>query len=182
MNNPQKQPNTPAPRSSDHLVAMLGVISSQIEAALHETDAPAAVLVETAHSISKATETLAKCIFDFSGQPVRVFQDLMVLHDDLHARSGRATSAIQFHDRLVQCLTHVCASLTCLSEFISTSKGPRSAAEWNELRERVRGIHSMEQERALFDLFSGGASEDEKKAAIAKHQGSAGGAGKVELF
>lgn len=50
------------------------------------------------------------------------------------------------------------------------------------LRERVRGIHSMEQERALFDLFSSGASEDEKKAAIAKHEGIVDGAGKVELF
>jgi hypothetical protein len=182
VSTPQKQPDTAPRRSTDELVSMLSVITSQIEAALHETDAPAAVLVETAHSLGKATETLARCIFDFSGSPVRVFQDLMVLHDDLHARSGKATSAIQFHDRLVQCLTHVCASLSCLTEFISASKGPRSAAEWNELRERVRGIHSMEQERALYDLFSGGASEDEKKAAIAKHEGNAGGAGKVELF
>jgi hypothetical protein len=182
MSAPQKQPDTAAPRAKDELVAMLGVITSQIEAALHETDAPAAVLVETTHSLGKATETLAKCIFDFSGSPVRVFQDLMVLHDDLHSRSGRAMSAIQFHDRLVQCLTHVCGSLTCLAEFISATNGPRSAADWKDLRERVRGIHSMEHERALYDLFSAGASEDEKKAAMAKHQSNAGGAGKVELF
>ena len=102
---PQTQPDAPPSRQTDDLVSMLGVIGSQIEAALHETDAPAAVLVETAHSMGKATETLARCIFDFSGSPVRVFQDLMVLHDELHARTSQATSAVQFHDRLVQCLT-----------------------------------------------------------------------------
>ena len=36
----------------------------------------------------------------------------MVLHDDMHARATKAATAIQFHDRLVQCLTHVSASLT----------------------------------------------------------------------
>jgi len=161
---------------------MLGVISAQIEAALHETDAPAATLVETAHAMSKATQTLARCVFDFSGSPARVFEDLMVLHDDLHARAGKAATAIQFHDRLVQCLTHVCSSLAYLGEFISSGGGPKSAAEWNELRERVRGIHSMEQERILFDLLNSGASIDETQTALARHQGSTGGAGKVELF
>jgi hypothetical protein len=182
MSNPPMQPAASPSRQTEDLVSMLGAIRSQIEAALHETDAPAAVLVETAHSVGKATETLARCIFDFSGSPVRVFQDLMVLHDDLHARGAQATSAVQFHDRLVQCLTHVCGSLSFLAEFMQSCDGPRSAAEWSELRERVRGIHSMEQERALFDLFSSGASEDEKKAAIAKHEGIVGGAGRVELF
>ena len=182
MSNPQKSPDAAPPRQTDDLVSMLGTLRSQIEAALHETDAPAAVLVETAHSVGKATETLARCIFDFSGSPVRVFQDLMVLHDDLHARTAQATSAVQFHDRLVQCLTHVCDSLSCLAEFMAPGDAPRSAAEWNELRERVRGFHSMEKERALFDLFSSGASENEKKAAIAKHEGVVGGASKVELF
>jgi len=71
----------------------------------------------------------------------------MVLHDDLHTRAGRAVTAVQFHDRLVQCLTHVCSSLSYLAEFISSGSGPKSDAEWNELRECVRGIHSMEQER-----------------------------------
>jgi hypothetical protein len=183
MSKQDTQPDASPSLPTDDLVSMLGVIGSQIEAALHETDAPAAVLVETAHSMGKATETLARCIFDFSGSPVRVFQDLMVLHDELHARTSQATSAVQFHDRLVQCLTHVCGSLSYLAEFMASGDGrPKSPAEWNELRERVRGIHSMEQERALFDLFSAGASEQEKKAAIAKHSGSAGGAGKVELF
>jgi hypothetical protein len=39
----------------------------------------------------------------------------------------------------------------------------------------------MEQERALFDLLSSNASEEEKQSAIAGHRGGTV-AGKVELF
>jgi hypothetical protein len=166
----------------ESLVSMLGIISAQIERALHETDAPAAILVETAHSMGTATQTIARCLFDFSGSPARVFQDLMVLHDDMHTRSSRAVTAIQFHDRLVQCLTHVCSSLTSLAQFMASGSAAKSEAQWNELRDRVREIHSMEQERVLFDLVTGSAPSAEKPTAIAARPGSASGTGEVELF
>jgi hypothetical protein len=180
MDNLAKQPITA--HQDDELVSMLRVIASQIEAALQETNAPATTLVETAHAMSNATQIVARCLFDFSGSPARVFQDLMMLHDDMHARATKATTAIQFHDRLVQYLTHVCSNLTYLAEFIASSSAPKSSAEWEKLRERVRGIQSMEQERVLFDLLSSGLSADEKQAAVAKHQENSGGTGKVELF
>ena len=169
------QPNALHSQQTDNVISLLGVIGSQIEAALQETNAPAATLVETAHSLSSATQAVARCLFDFSGSPARVFQDLMALHDDLHSQAGKASTAIQFHDRLVQCLTHVCSSLSQLTNFMSSDSAPKSAAEWNELKQRVRGNHSMEQEqRTLSDLLSGGVPSEEKQ--------TAGGAGKVELF
>jgi hypothetical protein len=137
----------------DDIVSLLSVITSQIETALHETNAPAATLVETAHSLSSATQIVARCLFDFSGSPARVFQDLMLLHDDLHSRAGKAVTAIQFHDRLVQSLTHVCSSLAHIARVVSSDSLRQSAVEWLELKERVRD---------------------------AQHQG--GGASKVELF
>ncbi len=175
-------PDSSQNQQADRLVSMLGVIAAQIEAALHETDSPAATLVETAHSMSTATQTIARCLFDFSGSPARVFQDLMVLHDDLHSRAGKAVTAVQFHDRLVQCLTHVCSNLSYLAEFMSSGSGPRSGAEWDALQERVRGIQSMEQERVLFDLLNRGAAAEETQTAMAKHKAGGSGAGKVELF
>lgn len=167
---------------NDDLISLLHVIKGQIEAAMHAIDAPAATLVETTHAMGQATETVARCIFDFSGSPARVFKDLMTLHDDLHARSSKAATAIQFHDRLVQCLTHVCGSLSSLSEFLSSGQGPKSPAEWKMLKERIRGMQSMEQERALFDLLSGDAPEAGKAAAAEKQPGKGGGGGNVELF
>ena len=182
MKNPEIQPDSLQPPEIENLVSMLGVIAAQIESALHETDAPAAVLVETAHTMSTATQTIARCLFDFSGSPARVFQDLMVLHDDMHTRSSKAVTAVQFHDRLVQCLTHVCSSLTYLSQFMASRSAEKSEAQWDELRDRVREIHSMEQERVLFDLLTGSAASAEKQTAAAGRQGTAGGAGEVELF
>jgi len=146
------QPVTPQ-QQTDNLVALLGVITSQIEVALNETGAPAQTLVEAVHSMSGATQTIAQCLADFSGSPARVFQDLMLLHDDLHSRAGKAGAAIQFHDRLVQSLTHVCSSLSRIAEFMSSNSAPRSAAEWNELKERVRAAQHQGSGAVKFELF-----------------------------
>jgi hypothetical protein len=159
----------------NRLAAMLAVMAVQIDAALQESNAPAATLVETAHALTQATETVARCVFDFSGSPTRVFQDLMMLHDDMHARAAKASTAIQFHDRLVQCLTHVCASLNYVSEFLASGAAMKPA-EWDELQQRIRGTLSMEEERELFDLLSGGPA-DGPTPAKAHAQG-----GKIELF
>src|SRR5277367_715640 len=122
----------------DNIAELLGIITSQIQVALQESNAPASTLVQAVHTMSGATQIIAQCLADFSGSPARVFQDLMLLHDDLHSRAGKAGAAVQFHDRLVQSLTHVCSSLSRLAESMSSVGAPKSAAEWNELKERVR--------------------------------------------
>jgi hypothetical protein len=165
MNKLAIQPDSLHSQQIESLVSMLGIISAQIENALRETDAPAAILVETAHTMSTATQTIARCLFDFSGSPARVFQDLMVLHDDMHTRSSKAVTAIQFHDRLVQCLTHACSSLTYLAQFMASGSGAKSDAQWNELRE-----------------LTGSASGAAKQTTMASRPASASGAGEVELF
>jgi len=146
------QPDT-SQQQTDNVVALLGVITSQIEVALQESNVPASTLVEAVHSMSGATQTIAQCLADFSGSPARVFQDLMLLHDDLHSRAGKAGAAIQFHDRLVQSLTHVCSSLSRIAEFMSSNSAPRSAAEWNELKERVRAAQHQGSGAVKFELF-----------------------------
>jgi hypothetical protein len=164
----------------DKLAAMLKVMSAQIDAALRESDAPAATLVETAHSLGQATQTIAKSLFDFSGNPTRVFQDLMMLHDDMHTRATKAATAIQFHDRLGQCLMHVSASLSLMSEFVGNG-GAKSGGDWDKLRERIRGLMSMDRERALFDSL-GGAAESANAQKRTEGEGSKVESGKVELF
>lgn len=160
------------------LAAVLRVIATQVEVAARETDAPTEALVEAAHTVGSASQTLARCVFDFSGQPVRVFQDLMLLHDDLQSRAGKAAAAVQFHDRLVQELSHVSSSLNHLAEFISN--GPKSLSDWDELRAKIRGALSMEQERMLFDMANDGATRDQIREVIVQNQEIASGA--VELF
>ncbi len=165
-------------RGVDKLAGLLAIMSAQIEAAMHETDAPAVILVETAHAMNSATELLAKSLFDFAGSPTRVFQDLMVLHDDMHARATKAATAIQFHDRLVQCLAHVSTGLTLVAEFVS-SDSPKTGADWDGLRDRLRALMSMEGERAVFDLLSGAPRPSDTKNASALAEDEDG---KVEIF
>jgi hypothetical protein len=147
------EPNA-SQQQRDNVVALLGIITSQIEVALQESNAPASTLVQAVHSMSGATQTIAQCLADFSGSPARVFQDLMLLHDDLHSRAGKAGAAVQFHDRMVQSLTHVCSSLTRLADFMASDGAPKSAAEWNELKERVRAAqHQGSGADRKFELF-----------------------------
>jgi hypothetical protein len=170
-----------SPRSStDELIAMLGVITSLIQAALQETNAPVAAMVDSAHSLNKATQVIAHSLLDFSGSPARVFQDLMALHADLHARTPEASAAVQFHDRLVQSMTHVCSSLSFLAEFIARGDARNSAAEWSELRARIRGTLSMEQERTLFDALNRGESPLGRQSSAAAPLQE--GANALELF
>ena len=49
-------------QQTDNIVSLLEVIASQIEGALHETDTPATTLVEAAHSMSGATQIIARCL------------------------------------------------------------------------------------------------------------------------
>ena len=147
------EPNA-SQQQRDNVVALLGIITSQIEVALQESNAPASTLVQAVHSMSGATQTIAQCLADFSGSPARVFQDLMLLHDDLHSRAGKAGAAVQFHDRMVQSLTHVCSSLTRLADFMASDGAPKSAAEWNELKERVQAAqHQGSGADKKFELF-----------------------------
>ena len=141
-------------QQTDNIAELLGIITAQIQVALHESNAPASTLVQAVHSMSGATQIIAQCLADFSGSPARVFQDLMLLHDDLHSRAGKAGAAVQFHDRMVQSLTHVCSSLTRLADFMSSGGAPKSAAEWNELKERVQAAqHQGSGADKKFELF-----------------------------
>ena len=93
------------------------------------------------------------------------------------ALAAKAATAIQFHDRLVQCLTHVSSSLTYVAEFVSGS-GAKSAADWDQLRDRIRSQLSMEGERQVFDLLSGGAVPNAGRNGAAQDEEES----KVELF
>jgi hypothetical protein len=165
----------------DKLASMLQVMSAQIDAALRESDAPAATLVEAAHSMGQATQTIAKSLFDFSGNPTRVFQDLMMLHDDMHARATKAATAVQFHDRMAQCLMHVSSSLSLIAEFV-VSGDAKSGADWDKLRERIRGLMTMDRERALFDGSDGAAESANAQKARPDGDNGKVESGKVELF
>jgi hypothetical protein len=91
-------------------------------------------------------------------------------------------NALQYHDRLVQRLSHVRDTLSALAGFLlgrASERGP--VADWDQLRADIRSRYSMEQERLMFDLLVRGASPDEVLRALATLQ-VGGAASRVDLF
>jgi len=121
---------------ADILVALAG----QIRGAMAITHEPMETLVATVHDLQQATQILALGVMDFSDQPARVFADLVNLHNDLSIKSTKSVTAVQFHDRHLQILTHVCDSLAIMAEAIARNHGGLSAGDAAELNARVRAV------------------------------------------
>ncbi len=142
---------TVASGDGPELVSLLGLAASQIEVALREAEAPVAALGEV----------------------------LGGLGDTPAGRAG--ATALQYHDRLTQRLTHVRDTLAALAEFLS-APGKRSlATDWDQLRADIRARYSMEQERLIFDLLVRGSTPDEVLRALSDLS-IGGAAGHVDLF
>jgi hypothetical protein len=174
----------PCERASEReLVAMLGLAASQIEVSLCDAEAPVATLCRAVAALGAAAEvldgSLAQLGADADCEDVR--RMLAAQRDALRRRAGEATAALQFHDRLVQRLTHVRDNLAALGDFVHAREHEGAHADWDGLRRRIRERYSMEQERVMFDLLVSGATPDQVLRALADLR-VGGAAGHVDLF
>lgn len=161
------------------IVSLLGLAASQIEVALREEEAPIATLGRSVTQLAAAAEALDAALATLpDGDARRAVEDK---RDALLADARDATVALQFHDRLVQRLTHVRDSLAWLGEFVDRHGHRGPAAGWDGLRDRIRSQYSMQQERLMFDLLVRGATPDEVLHALADLR-RGGAAGHVDLF
>jgi hypothetical protein len=141
----------PEMAGDEELVSLLGLAASQIEVALREAEAPIAELAGVVAGLGATPAGLA------------------------------ATTALQFHDRLSQRLTHVRDTLASLAKFVEQRAHIGPGSNWERLRADIRGQYSMEQERLMFDLLVGGATPDEVLHALAEMRTN-GAASHVDLF
>lgn len=133
------------------LVSLLGLAASQIEVALREAEAPVAELAAAIERFGPSRE------------------------------GAQAATALQFHDRLSQRLTHVRDTVASLAKFLDARAHHGPGGNWDRLRADIRGQYSMEQERVMFDLLVGGATPDQVIAALADMRAN-GSASHVDLF
>ena len=141
----------PALAGEEELVSLLGLAASQIEVAVREAETPVAELAEIVAGLGASPAGVA------------------------------AATALQFHDRLTQRLTHVRDTLASLAKFLDERAHYGPGNNWERLRADIRGQYSMEQERLMFDLLVGGASPDQVLQALAE-MGATGAASHVDLF
>jgi hypothetical protein len=144
-------PSPVATAGDEELVSLLGLAASQIEVALKEAEPPVAELATLVARLGATTE------------------------------GASATTALQFHDRLTQRLTHVRDTLASVAKFLDERSHYGPGSNWDRLRADIRGQYSMEQERVMFDLLIGGASPDQVLQALDEMRTN-GAASHVDLF
>ena len=139
--------NTPVP-------ALLKLAASQLEVAAQTTDAQVETLassiaalvllgteLQSANSAGMAPDALARKI-------VEQAQSAMV--------------AMQFHDQIVQRLSHVRFALTELNQALNGA--PAAEVNWDPVLAGIRFRYSMEDERMLFDRIIGAADNSDANA------------------
>lgn len=173
-----------AEHTTEHeLVSILGLSASQIEVALREAETPVATLGRTVATLDAASAVIDGCLGQLpdSSDCDDVRGLLTAQRDALRHRAQEAAVALQFHDRLVQRLTHVRDSLAALGEFVVANEDEATHPDWSGLRSRIREQYSMEHERVMFDLLVSGATPDQVLHALSDLR-SGGAAGHVDLF
>lgn len=154
--------------------------SVQIELALRESHGPVEQLGETVRRLSKMLREHSRQVGsqDAGGSADSELAEL---------RGCLATSIekLQYHDRMVQHLTHVRDYLAAIANrldvddtYHATNAAP-SAEDWEALRDRLRERLTSGAQRELFDLVLG---ESEGAEAQRPTQDDYAAQGSVELF
>jgi hypothetical protein len=144
----------------NNLAPLLLLAVRQLEAAMLDASAEAELL-------SRAVATLAERgahMRDTGGDATHA-RALPIVAD-----AQRAMRALQFHDRLSQRVSHVRDALARVHSCVATGD-----PGWPQMREAIRALYTMEDERQIFDALvqrDGKRREESRDAA----------AGSVELF
>jgi hypothetical protein len=183
MNRPAGPDLHPEGVTERELVSLLGLAASQIEVSLRDSEGPVATLGRAVGALAAAAEVLEGSLAQLPDGPGcdEVRRMLEAQRDALRRRAEESSVALQFHDRLVQRLTHVRDSLAALGDFVDARAHHGPGADWDGLRRRIRDQYSMEQERVMFDLLVSGATPDQVLSALADLR-VGGAAGHVDMF
>ncbi len=114
--------------------AILQLAAMQIEVALRNADSQVSTLSDAVAGIALVTAELPPTMKEY-GVALRT-----------HARE--AMMAMQYHDQMVQRLSHVRDALSELQQALTSNVGQN---DWHDILRSVRNQFSMEDERMLFD-------------------------------
>jgi hypothetical protein len=123
----------------DDLAPLLLMTVRQLEAAMQDAAAEAELLSRAVASLGERGATMR----DTGGASTHA-KALPILAD-----AQRAMRALQFHDRLSQRVAHVRDALACLHGGVAAG----ADGDWSSVRESIRRLYTMEDERRLFDAM-----------------------------
>ena len=166
----------------EEIIAFVEMAKAQVAIALREAEGPIAELgsfVADMGSVAARLEALAARAAADPRDDLAAVLSAEAAAIAGHARGGSV--ALQFHDRLVQRMTHAHEALEVLAGAVADRHKHRRPADWERLRQQIRARYSMEQERVIFDLLVGGASAEHVVNTL-KNMREAGSPGHVDLF
>lgn len=164
-------------------VLMLELAAGQIDAAMHESNAPVNVLTEgftSLASLLNRIQTSLEALPDTPGNAV-LKQELQGSTGEVGRIVQQSVVAFQFYDKLSQRLDHVCHGLSKLSDLIEDRTRLFNPSEWGALQDAIRSRYSTREEVAMFEAVLAGMSvSDAIKQFVADRKGQA--SNDIELF
>jgi len=154
--------------------------TAQIGLALQEAQQPVAELGMLIGHISDTLQALRDVPLQRAGDPVTA-ESARGLLEQLQSDVFRGVRELQFYDRMVQHLEHVQDYLLRVADQLAGAPVPQAeGGPWLQLHERLRRRLISDSQRAMLDLFLGGAP-DGSPARVAR-QAELSPPGSLELF
>jgi hypothetical protein len=137
---------------------MLELAAGQIDAALTESSSSVDALTESFTSLAGHLLTMGAALKHLpdDGDVGRTKGRLKGAAENVNVMVGQAIVAFQFYDKLSQRLTHVCHSLSELSNLVADRKRIFSPDEWIRLQETIRSKYTSIEETRMFDAVLAG--------------------------
>lgn len=163
------------------IVGFVEMAKAQIALALRDAEQPVADLGTAVAEIGAAAGRIDLLLAAASAHDEDGLARQAAELAGIMRRVRDAAVALQFHDRLVQRLSHAREALEVLAGAVADRHQHHSRADWDRLRDGIRAQYSMEQERVIFDLLVGGASPESVLDTL-KNLRDTGTPGHVDLF
>jgi len=140
-------------------VKLLTVSVAMVQSGMHEGDASVAVLADALMAMGQNLSALEKALqsLENASEKAQALDNIQALQ----AQVQSSIEAVQFYDRLQQCLDHVVHNLDGLSSVISDPQRLYNPLEWQKFQQDIRKRYTMEPERVMFDAILAGKSIDE---------------------
>ncbi len=166
---PVAQQATRQQAQDGEMVRLLDLGIAQIEAALAESDDGIAAFSGSFAGIVGELKAMEQAVWEIpSDQAPAELVDTVEGYRQAIAKSvNTAVVGMQFYDQLVQRLSHVRDGLACLAALVADESRARLPAAWSDLKQTLRAMYSMSQERNLFDAVIKGGTPEQATSGMA---------------
>ena len=142
---------------------MVELAAGQIEAAMNDSNSSVEILTDSFTTMAGYLRMISKSVDELpdEGEIGNTKANLLGVTDHVNGMAQQAIIAFQFYDKLSQRLSHVCHSLSALSDLVADQGRIFNPSEWVALQEKIRSKYSTAEEKEMFDAVMKGMSVED---------------------